>query len=142
MEFILQDILKDLSDVNKEILEEGKKRSLKEEIRYQDDKHRLCHQTLKTSQYEQHKDINPPRVSGTCQWVLTHKRYLKWHESALDDLLWISADPGCGKSVLAKSLIDNEFQNTDSHTVCYFFFKDNDEQDNIATALCALLHQL
>jgi hypothetical protein len=26
--------------------------------------------------------------------------------------------------------------------MCYFFFKDNDEQDNITTALCALLHQL
>jgi len=26
--------------------------------------------------------------------------------------------------------------------VCYFFFKDNEEQDSVATALCALLHQL
>lgn len=60
----------------------------------------------------------------------------------LDDLLWVSADPGCGKSVLAKSLIDNELRNTDKHTVCYFFFKNNEEQDNLATALCALLHQL
>jgi ankyrin repeat protein len=60
----------------------------------------------------------------------------------MDDLLWISADPGCGKSVLARSLIDNELQITDTHTTCYFFFKDNDEQDNLATALCALLHQL
>jgi ankyrin repeat protein len=60
----------------------------------------------------------------------------------MDDLLWISADPGCGKSVLARSLIDNELQITDTHTTCYFFFKDNDEQDSLATALCALLHQL
>jgi Ankyrin repeats (3 copies)/NACHT domain len=60
----------------------------------------------------------------------------------MDDLLWISADPGCGKSVLARSLIDNELRITDTHTTCYFFFKDNDEQDSLATALCALLHQL
>ena len=38
--------------------------------------------------------------------------------------------------------IDNELQNTDTHTVCYFFRKDNEVQDNIANALCALLHQL
>lgn len=38
--------------------------------------------------------------------------------------------------------MDNELRHTNNHTVCYFFFKDNEEQDNLATALCALLHQL
>jgi hypothetical protein len=33
-------------------------------------------------------------------------------------------------------------RSTDTHTVCYFFFRDNEEQDNLAMALCALLHQL
>ncbi|MFL5624841.1 MAG: hypothetical protein ACJ788_04520, partial [Ktedonobacteraceae bacterium] len=74
--------------------------------------------------------------------MLSHPQYLQWYTKSHDDLLWISADPGCGKSVLAKSLVDNELQSTDTHTVCYFFFKDNEEQDNLATALCALLHQL
>jgi hypothetical protein len=27
-------------------------------------------------------------------------------------------------------------------TICYFFFKDNDEQNNLAAALCSVLHQL
>jgi ankyrin repeat protein len=27
-------------------------------------------------------------------------------------------------------------------SLCYFFFKDNDEQNNLAAALCAILHQL
>ncbi|THY83110.1 hypothetical protein D6C93_08986 [Aureobasidium pullulans] len=63
--------------------------------------------------------------------------------SATDDLLWISADPGCGKSVLSKSLVDEELPSDENNsTVCYFFFKDNDEQNGLATALCALLHQL
>jgi hypothetical protein len=61
--------------------------------------------------------------------------------------LWISADPGCGKSVLAASLIE-ELQNRESQsalpgTVCFFFFKDdNEKQNNAILALCALLHQL
>ncbi|KAK7905423.1 hypothetical protein LTR67_000145 [Exophiala xenobiotica] len=101
-----------------------------------------CHQALKTSTYEDFKVVNPARVDGTCQWVLAHSQYLQWYDKLYDDLLWISADPGCGKSVLAKSLVDNELRNTSQHTVCYFFFKDNEEQDNLATALCALLHQL
>ena len=112
------------------------------QTQYESDKHAQCHQTFKTSSYETHKDINPLRVADTCQWVLSHPKYREWHESSSDDLLWISADAGCGKSVLARSLVDNELQSTDTHTVCYFFFKDNQEQDNIAAAFCAILHQL
>lgn len=57
-------------------------------------------------------------------------------------MLWISADPGCGKSVLTRFLIEDEFHLTNTHTACYFFFKDNEEQSSLSTALCALLHQL
>ncbi|KIX01605.1 uncharacterized protein Z518_09331 [Rhinocladiella mackenziei CBS 650.93] len=135
-------ILADQLQVNKEILNETRQQHLKTETRYQDDKHRLCHQAFKTSTYEHFKNVNPDRVDGTCQWVLSHPHYLQWCTNVHDDLLWISADPGCGKSVLTKSLVDNELQNTEGHTVCFFFFKDNEEQDSLAPALCALLHQL
>ncbi|KUL82102.1 hypothetical protein ZTR_10071 [Talaromyces verruculosus] len=53
--------------------------------------------------------------------------------------LLVSADPGCGKSVLAKYLIDHQLPR--SATICYFFFKDLD-QNTVRQALCALLHQL
>jgi hypothetical protein len=39
-------------------------------------------------------------------------------------------------------LVENELRSTDTHFVCYFFFKDNEDQDSLADALCALLHQL
>ncbi|KAL9074309.1 MAG: hypothetical protein Q9157_004431 [Trypethelium eluteriae] len=130
------------SRLTKEHLEETKRENQKHDQRYQSSKDRDCHQALKTSKYEQFKDVNPDRVEGTCQWVLSHPRYHHWAAKEYDDLLWISADPGCGKSVLAKSLVDNELRATDKHIVCYFFFKDNEEQDRLATALCALLHQL
>jgi ankyrin repeat protein len=102
-----------------------------------------CHQAFKTSTYEQYKDINPNRVEGTCEWVLKSSEYRLWWESSSNDLLWISADPGCGKSVLAKSLIDEVFPaSVPTVSICYFFFKDNEEQNSLATALCAILHQL
>ncbi|KAE8551634.1 hypothetical protein EYB25_005524 [Talaromyces marneffei] len=104
---------------------------------------RRCLQAFKTSTYEQYKNINPNRVEGTCEWVLKSSEYLRWRENGGHDLLWISADPGCGKSVLAKSLIDEVFQaSMPTVSICYFFFKDNEEQNSLATALCALLHQL
>ncbi|KAI6780066.1 Ankyrin repeat domain-containing protein 50 [Emericellopsis cladophorae] len=118
------------------------KHATKQDTRYENDKQIECHRCFKTSQYEDFKNINPDRVPGTCKWVLEHPQYKKWRQSSHDNLLWISADPGCGKSVLAKALIDEELDNTGDHTVCYFFFKDNEAQDGLATALCALLHQL
>jgi hypothetical protein len=82
-------------------------------------------------------------VEQTCQWALSHPLYRRWRDSANNDLLWISADPGCGKSVLSKALVDEELlSGANGNTVCYFFFKDNDEQNSLATGLCALLHQL
>lgn len=43
---------------------------------------------------------------------------------------------------MVRSLIENELRGTSTHTICYFFFKDNEEQENLTTALCAILHQL
>ena len=55
----------------------------------------------------------------------------------------MSADPGCGKSVLSKSLVDVDLKSTESRTTCYFFFKDDDDkQKSVTAALSALLHQL
>lgn len=73
---------------------------------------------------------------------MEHSTYQKWKTSNGDDLLWLSADPGCGKSVLSRALIDEKLVSTETSTICYFFFKDNDEQNNTAAAICALLHQL
>ncbi|KAF1835671.1 hypothetical protein BDW02DRAFT_629345 [Decorospora gaudefroyi] len=97
---------------------------------------------FKTSNYLSYKNINPERVPGTCVWFLDHPTFLKWRNSSGDDLLWLSADPGCGKSVLSRALVDEKLLGTESVTICHFFFKDNDEQNNATAALCALLHQL
>lgn len=101
-----------------------------------------CHQTFKTSTYEDFKNRNINRAPGTCQWVLNHPNFLSWRRGLTQNLLWISADPGCGKSVLARSLVDHDLSDGTQPIICYFFFKDNELQDNLATALCAVLHQL
>ncbi|KAK5053936.1 hypothetical protein LTR84_001898 [Exophiala bonariae] len=142
MEKPIQDMLVEQSSLIAEHLLEVKIENQKQDQRYLGGKSDRCLQVFKTSTYELFKDLNPDRANGTCQWVLCHPQFISWSSSSCNDLLWISADPGCGKSVLTKSLVDNELRSTDSHTVCYFFFKDNDEQDALATALCALLHQL
>jgi ankyrin repeat protein len=88
--------------------------------------------------YEWYKNRVEERVEGTCKWFLRHAHFQEWAKQDSGPLL-VSADPGCGKSVLAKYLIDHVLR--ESATVCYFFFKDQD-QNTARQALCALLHQL
>lgn len=112
--------------------------------------------------YERYKDLNLDRVHGTCEWFLTDERFHKWRDSESPGLLWLSAGPGCGKSVLSKALIDDgqlaittttmtpssinaaiSIDTSRQSTVCYFFFKEGgDGYMDGAHALCALLHQL
>ena len=88
--------------------------------------------------YEQSKGLVEERVEGTCHWFLDHDHYRKWLEQDSGPLL-VSADPGCGKSVLSKYLVDHGLPR--SSLICYFFFKDQ-VQNTLKQALCALLHQL
>lgn len=104
--------------------------------------------------YARYKNINPQRVPGTCEWFLTDDRFCKWRDSQTGALLWASAGPGCGKSVLSRCLIDEGHLISDSTitietsfirasqttVICYFFFKEG-RMDG-AHALCAILHQL
>ncbi|KAH8732097.1 ankyrin repeat-containing domain protein, partial [Phaeosphaeriaceae sp. PMI808] len=98
---------------------------------------------LSTSPYRDRKERNPDRVLGTCEWFVSHNRFREWKESKDSKLLWVSADPGCGKSVLAKYLVDTIIPTTETRTVCYFFFKDDfDDQKNIVSAISCLLRQI
>ncbi|MCJ1243791.1 hypothetical protein MMC30_000988 [Trapelia coarctata] len=105
----------------------------------------ICLQSLYTSDYRQHKERNPKRVPGTCEWLLEHPKYMEWINAQVSSLLWVSADAGCGKSVLASFLIEKLRTDIskDHTTVCYFFFKDdNTEQRTSPSAFCAMVHQI
>ncbi|KAK0384519.1 hypothetical protein NLU13_8605 [Sarocladium strictum] len=98
---------------------------------------------LASHSYRERKDINPSRVPHTCEWFLSHQRYKQWRKHPLSSMLRVSADPGCGKSVLAKYLVDEELAATEATTTCYFFFKDGlGDQSSATMALRCILHQL
>ncbi|KAF4247129.1 hypothetical protein CNMCM8980_007809 [Aspergillus fumigatiaffinis] len=140
-----------------QLLEMQESRSILDEIRmvlegdrqqtlrnYEDQKERDLLQDL-AADYEGYKDFNPARVQGTCEWFFKDDRFRKWRDSNTSGLLWVSAGPGCGKSVLSRALVDEHrlSTNVSTSTVCYFFFKDGDERRMYTTnALCAILHQL
>jgi Cdc6-like AAA superfamily ATPase len=93
--------------------------------------------------HRERKERNPERIEGTCEWFVAHELFRAWHESKSSTMLWVSADPGCGKSVLVKYLVDSILETTESRTTCYFFFKDDfEDQRSAVSALCCILHQL
>ncbi|KAL1860723.1 hypothetical protein Daus18300_009066 [Diaporthe australafricana] len=87
---------------------------------------------------------NPIAVEGTCSWILQHEKLKAWENSPQRSLLWISADAGCGKSVLTSYLINHYQKYAEADTnVCYFFFKDdNAEQSDAVVGMSAILNQL
>ncbi|CAP66456.1 uncharacterized protein PODANS_4_3680, partial [Podospora anserina S mat+] len=55
----------------------------------------------------------------------------------------VQADPGCGKSVLAKHLVEDVIPTTTARKTCYFLFKDDvEDQKTMNSALSCVLHQL
>ncbi|KAK5063104.1 hypothetical protein LTR84_005180 [Exophiala bonariae] len=141
------EVLREYSEITRVVQREEEQRRHEiaqreeEQRRYEETAREIC-QALRTSPYERFKNTIPERYPGTCRWVVEHPQHRRWSQSYRDDVLWISADPECGKSVLAKSLIDHELKSAESHIVCYFSFKDIDDRNSLHTALCAILHQL
>ncbi|KAJ6093116.1 hypothetical protein N7486_008405 [Penicillium sp. IBT 16267x] len=112
--------------------------------RYEDQQQEALLQDL-ASQYEDDKEVVPLRVQDTCEWFFEDESFRNWRDSDTSCLLRITAGPGCGKSVLSRTLIDeNRLSITPAtSTICYFFFNDGDESRVLATnALSAILHQL
>ncbi|EXL39845.1 hypothetical protein FOCG_17555 [Fusarium oxysporum f. sp. radicis-lycopersici 26381] len=136
----LQGVAEEHRDIAKEQLK-AQKDIAKERLSEEKQK---CHQLFRLTTgsrdvtYEWYKDRVEERVEDTCMWFFKHEHFQTWLSQESGPLL-VTADPGCGKSVLAKYLIDHGLPR--STTICYFFFKDQD-QNTVRQALCALLHQL
>lgn len=129
-------LLDKLEELNVGIKEIGDKL---EKIHFSEEESK-CFETLRTINYLARKDLNPERFPGTCNWILDHSKYKDWiAQRPTSRLLWVSGDPGCGKSVFAKALVDQY----DSDSVCYYFFKDETTiTRSAAHATCAILHQI
>lgn len=113
-------------------------------IRWQDQQQTECLQSL-SSNYEAHMAALPRRTPGTCEWFINDQRFRDWRDAEDSRMLWVSASPGCEKSVLARRLIDDRLasRSVTASTVCYFFFRDGlQDRMKASDALTAILHRL
>ncbi|KAJ8128503.1 hypothetical protein O1611_g5132 [Lasiodiplodia mahajangana] len=137
------DHVKSLSRRVDQVLEEMERDRTEYTSTYLKDRRDKVLRNLPTLPYRDRKDRNPKPVQGTCQWFINHEVFRQWQDDTSSSLLWVSADPGCGKSVLAKHLVDNVLPNSETRITCYFFFKDDfEDQKDVVGALRSLLHQL
>jgi ankyrin repeat protein len=100
---------------------------------------------FKTTAYDMIMKVNPMRVPGTCEWFISHAKFKDWLDRHSSSILLVSADPGCGKSVLARFLVETVLPGRApaEALLCYFFFKETPaEHRRISNAICALLHCL
>ncbi|KAK5995937.1 Vegetative incompatibility HET-E-1-like protein [Cladobotryum mycophilum] len=88
------------------------------------------------------------RHGNTCQWVFQCEGYLHWIEHESANVLWLSGDPGSGKSVSLAYFtmhVKEKYQARDGQflVVAYFFCDSKIEEQNTATAIVkGLLHQI
>ncbi|MCJ1399212.1 hypothetical protein MMC11_002414 [Xylographa trunciseda] len=102
-----------------------------------------CLTNLYQSSPEQARSGIALRTEGTCRWILEDSMYHDWLMPDTSKLLWISGDPGCGKSVLSTFIVDYIKDSLPDSTVCYFFCDDKVGLQRTAVSLLrSILHQL
>ena len=83
----------------------------------------------------------------TGDWLIYGERYVRWKRNESQALLWLHGIPGCGKTVLCSTIINDlmlESQHRTDTALIYFYFNFNeaDEQRNNVAMLRSLLGQL
>ncbi|KAI0528187.1 hypothetical protein F5B22DRAFT_584049 [Xylaria bambusicola] len=92
-------------------------------------------------------NVKATRLKGTCDWLLTHPRYVQWTQSACSKTLWLHGIPGAGKTRLTcrvvELLMKDPLITSGWESLAYFFCDRNrpDRQDPTAV-LRSLVRQM
>ncbi|KAK6339833.1 hypothetical protein TWF718_009224 [Orbilia javanica] len=95
-----------------------------------------------TYQYGEFLGSIPTPLDKTGEWLFKNQSYKTWRDLDEPTVLWVTANPGCGKTVTAKEAIKRLDESQSGRMACHFFFKSgNANQTEWSHALCSLLHQ-
>ena len=94
---------------------------------------------------EDFESAKAARHANTCQWLLVRDAFVQFNQATQigGSFLWIYAQPGAGKTVLAAFLVDHFALHQQSGCVLFFFCKDTDDDKRTPIAIArSLLYQL
>lgn len=82
------------------------------------------------------------RHNDTGKWYLLSSAYLNW-KARPSSTTWLYGIPGCGKTVLSSTVIEDLITTVDQRALLYFFFDSNDTRkqsfdDMIRSLVCQL----
>lgn len=88
------------------------------------------------------------KSANTATWIWEHKTFVNWKDSPNHETLWLTGDPGSGKTVMSASIIEklrDDFKGAGSKKplVLHFFFdgKATDKKDHL-NVMRGLLYQI
>lgn len=99
-------------------------------------------------------DESYTRAQGSCQWIDDREDFQQWRDSAAaylkDDvsttpnnpsILWISANPGTGKTFLAAHVVD-ELAQFQLECACYYFHAGNKSTQTLGKFVRSIAYQM
>lgn len=88
----------------------------------------------------------PKPVEGTCNWILKHPQYVSWASKRESTLLWLTGNPGCGKTILSAYLteqLDGPKHGSSAAFVCFYFCDDRvSAQKDGKSILRSIIYQI
>ena len=85
-------------------------------------------------------------TKGTCEWIYSQPKYIEWRQSEKPNghVLVILADPGLGKSVLAKSISIKLMKDAedDGCVLAFFCKKGLSRRESTTSVIATFLHKL
>lgn len=97
---------------------------------------------VSTAPFEDLVSLQNRWAPGTCEGILLDPIYRQWKDSLLiSNLLWINAQPGSGKSILASFLITH-FKESAAKCSFYFFKHDDSTKRSASSLLRSLAFQI
>jgi hypothetical protein len=84
--------------------------------------------------------VKGSQIPGTCNWILSHQKFVTWLRQGTQRLLWVNGGPGRGKTML--SIFVSTLLEQEAKTIYFFCSADADKRRSATAVLRGLMWHL